>query len=195
MVIPLVSGSSSHIYAGWAGRICLRIFFLVCVCICLQSVSLMNLYPWKNCIQTGWDRIMWPRCFPVVYCEVVKCWKAFFESNYSQMALWPSRKVHLSRENVNPIAYCRVKKEKAFYLNWFYFIRHCTSSIDYFFPLYTYYFSGLSSRWESKNNGKVVKLDTLKHACEMSVVLISIFWAKRNVKIDFRKDMFFSLLF
>lgn len=144
-----------HMQSEQTESVC--IFFL-CVYMFVYKSSLMNLYPWKKYIQIGWDMIRWPRCFPLLCCdEVVKSMRViisiFFKSNYSQMVSWPRREVHLSREDV--IACCGVKK--AFYLSWFYFIKHCNSHMGLcvcvFFLAHLLFFKA----WQPEQKAKITE--------------------------------------
>lgn len=161
---------------------CARLFT---VCLSNEFISLEELQP--NWMRQGSVTYM----FSTALLWGGQDWEGLVLSHISQLAPWPRGKVHLSRESVNPIACCRWTESP---LTWIYFTRHPTSNIDYFFPAHLL-FLRLVRQSRKQNNGKVVKLDPLKRSWENSVALTSMFWAKWNVKIDFRKNMFFNLLF
>lgn len=167
------------------------IFFL-CVYMFVYKLSLMNLYPWKKCIQIGWDMITWPRCFPLLCCdEVVKSMRViFFFSQITvrwfhdpeEKCIFPGRMLLHVGGWKKPSLWAGFILSNTVLATWgFLFV---------VFSLHICYSLGLTSRTESKNNRKDLKLGTLKHSSEKSMAVTSMFWAKRNIKIGFRKNVF-----
>lgn len=191
MVIPLVSGSSSHIHAEWADRICLHIF-PVCVYVCLQAVSnefisLEEMHPnWMRhdyVTQMFSTAVLWwggqeYKGYFFFFSQITVRW--FHDPE--EKCIFPGRMLLHVGGWKKPSLWAGFILSNTVLATWgFLFV---------VFSLHICYSLGLTSRTESKNNRKDLKLGTLKHSSEKSMAVTSMFWAKRNIKIGFRKNVF-----